>query len=199
MYYTIALRDRVRVPPKLFGENVKEVLTNTIIESYEGMVSMDSGILLSLIDIKNVGEGTLMPGDGAIFYDTEFEMLSWKPENQEVVEGKITEIAEYGAFIRMGPVDGLVHISQTMDDFVSFAKTGSLQGKSNKRALKVDDAVRARIIAVSVRELGAAKIGLTMRQPGLGKLEWIEADSQKKEQQNKKEEKEDKKESKPKK
>jgi DNA-directed RNA polymerase subunit E'/Rpb7 len=38
--------------------------------------------------------------------------------------------------------------------------------------LKVGDICKARIIAVSYKDLSNPKIGLTMRQIGLGKDEW---------------------------
>jgi DNA-directed RNA polymerase subunit E' len=83
--------------------------------------------------------------------------------------------------VRLGPVDGLIHVSQVTDDFVGYdRKKGTLHGKETKRTLKEGDKVRARIVTVSMKRgvvgvTGAVgKIGLTMRQPGLGKLEWIE-------------------------
>jgi len=38
----------------------------------------------------------------------------------------------------------------------------------------------ARIVAISYKA-GEPKIGLTMRQPGLGKIEWVEEDKRKQE------------------
>jgi DNA-directed RNA polymerase subunit E' len=78
----------------------------------------------------------------------------------------------------LGPIDGMIHISQTMDDYVSFAKDKVLTGRDSKRSLKVGDLCRARIIAVSFKDLTNPKIGLTMRQPGLGKLEWVVQDGE---------------------
>jgi DNA-directed RNA polymerase subunit E' len=78
----------------------------------------------------------------------------------------------------MGVVKGMIHISQTMDDYVSISKTGSLTGKNHKKALKVGDNCMARIVAISYKGEDS-KIGLTMRQPGLGKLEWIKAEKEK--------------------
>ena len=85
----------------------------------------------------------------------------------------------------MGAMRGMIHISQTMDDFVSFSKSNALLGKSSKRTLKQGDLCVARIVAISHKgeEL---KLGLTMRQPGLGKLEWIEEEKVKKEKEDKK-------------
>ena len=73
----------------------------------------------------------------------------------------------------IGPVDGMIHISQTMDDFVSFSKDKVLMGRDSKRNLHVGDLCRSRIIAVSFKDITNPKIGLTMRQPGLGRLDWI--------------------------
>lgn len=53
-------------------------------------------------------------------------------------------------------------------------------GKESKRKLSTGDRVRVRITAVSLgRSGGSGKIGVTARQPFLGKLEWIQKDVEK--------------------
>ena len=91
------------------------------------------------------------------------------------------EIADFGAFVRIGPIDALLHVSQLMDDFISYdEKQGVLLGKETRRKLMSGDQVRVRITAVSLGKAGSSgKIGVTGRQPFLGKLEWIEYDLQK--------------------
>jgi len=94
----------------------------------------------------------------------------------------------------------MIHVSQTMDDFVSFSKEKTLTGKESKKVLKVGDKLRARIIAVSFKDIANPKLGLTMRQPNLGKLEWIEENKEESDTDEKKEDKkEDKKDKKSKK
>ena len=117
--------------------------------------------------------------------NSRFKILVWKPELQELVCGEIAEITNFGAFINMGIMQGMIHISQTMDDYVSFSKTDSLSGKASKRTLKGGDLCMARVVALSHKG-NDPKIGLTMRQPGLGKLEWIKEDQQKKDAETKK-------------
>ena len=78
----------------------------------------------------------------------------------------------------MGPIRGMIHISQTMDDFVSFSDTGVLTGKDGKKTLVQGDKCIARIVAISYKGEDP-KIGLTMRQPGLGKLDWVKAEKEK--------------------
>ena len=101
-------------------------------------------------------------------------------EGQEVALGIVRDIADFGVFITIGPLDGMIHISQTMDDYVSFSKDKVLVGTESKRTLKVGDLCRARIIAVSFKEANNPRIGLTMRQPFLGKLEWADEEPIKK-------------------
>ena len=92
------------------------------------------------------------------------------------------QLAEFGAFVRIGPMDGLVHVSQVTDDYINYdPKNVALVASESSKVLGEDDLVRARIVALSLKSKSARdkRIGLTMRQPGLGKLEWIEEDKRK--------------------
>ena len=91
-----------------------------------------------------------------------------------MVLGTVSEITDLGAFLDLGAIEGMIHVSQTMDDFVSFSKSNVLTGKESKKVLKVADKCRARIIAVSFKDLANPKVGLTMRQPLLGAIQWID-------------------------
>ncbi len=196
MFYKVELKDHIRVPPNLFNLPLEEAVIKRIKTKYSGFISKDLGIVIDVAGMKGIGEGVIIPGDGASYYDVSFELLTFKPEMQEIVIGKIKDIAEFGAFINIGPIDGMIHISQTMDDFVSFSKDKTLAGKETKRVLRVGDLCRARIIAVSFRDVLNPKLGLTMRQQGLGRLDWIkdeiEEKAPKKEEKEAKEHKEKK-------
>ena len=73
----------------------------------------------------------------------------------------------------------MIHIGQTMDDYVSFSKENVLLGKESKKTVKVNDICRARIIAISYKDITNPKIGITMRQPWLGNVNWIKEDLEK--------------------
>lgn len=198
------IKDHIRVPPDLFNLEVKEAVVKRLKKKYEGFISKDLGVVIDVKDVKTIGEGVIIPGDGASYYDTTFELLSFKPEMQEVILGRIKDIADFGAFINIGPIEGMIHVSQTMDDFVSFSKEKVLAGKETKKTLKVGDKCRARLIAVSFKDVTNPKLGLTMRQPFLGRLDWIDDEVEKlnpetkekkgeKKEEKKKDKKEDKK------
>lgn len=190
MFYKTEVKDHIRVPPNLFSLPLEDAVIKRIRAKYSGFISKDLGIVVDVSGMKEIGEGVIIPGDGASYYDVAFELLTFKPEMQEVVTGKIKDIAEFGAFINIGPIDGMIHISQTMDDFVSYSKDKTLSGKESKRILKVGDVCRARIIAVSFKDMLNPKLGLTMRQQGLGRVDWIKEEAEGK--MPKKEEKEGK-------
>jgi len=171
MFYKTELKDHIRVPPSMFDIEVEDAVVQRVRKKYEGYISKDFGIVIDVSGVSVIGEGVLIPGDGAPYYDVTFDLLTYKPEMHEVTLGKIKDIADFGAFINLGPIDGMIHVSQTMDDFVSFSKEKVLTGKETKRSLKVGDNCRARIIAISFKDLQNPKLGLTMRQGGLGKLE----------------------------
>jgi len=175
MFYLAEVEDHIRVEPKHFGLPTHESIEKQLDESYVSSISKDLGFVLSVISVEGVGDGIIIPGDGAAFYKSRFRVLIWKPEMHELVFGTIKEITNFGAFMSMANSQGMIHVSQTMEDYVSINKSGILQGKSTKRSLKVGDNCLARIVAISFKS-GEPKIGLTMRQPGLGKLEWIKED-----------------------
>jgi DNA-directed RNA polymerase subunit E' len=185
MFYITEVEDYVRVEPKLFGLPTIEAVDKQLKETYEDYYDKELGNVVEIIEIINVGEGVIIPGDGAAYYNSTFKLLTWKPQLQELVYGIISEITNFGAFIDMGIMKGMIHISQTMDDYVSFSKANSLLGKSTKRNLKTGDLCMARVVAISHRG-NEPKIGLTMRQPGLGKLDWIKEDQIKKQKEEQK-------------
>jgi DNA-directed RNA polymerase subunit E' len=176
MFYLTEVEDYVRVAPKLFGLPTAEAVEKQLIETYSEYYDKELGQVVTVIEILDIGEGVIIPGDGAAYYNSKFKLLTWKPELQELVFGTISEITSFGAFIEMGVMRGMIHISQTMDDYVSFSKANSLTGKASKRSLKTGDLCLARVVAISHKG-DDPKIGLTMRQPGLGKLDWIKEDA----------------------
>jgi len=179
MYYKTKLTDNIRLPPDMFGIDLKEALLKRIKHKFDGYISKEIGVVIDVATVGQIGEGVIVPGDGAPYYQVDFELLTFKPELQEVVLGRIKDIADFGAFISLGPIEGMIHVSQTMNDYVSFGKDKVLQGKETKRSLKVGDLCRARVIAFSYKDITNPKLGLTMRQQGLGKLEWLEEEPKK--------------------
>jgi DNA-directed RNA polymerase subunit E' len=181
MFKLITVEDVVRIPPSKFGNPINKVALEQIKLKYENLVDEVLGYVIAVTDVSIDPVGRILPGDGSTYHKATFKLLTFYPKLQEIVEGEVIEVTDFGAFIRIGPEDALLHVSQIMDDFISFdEKHGELIGKETHRKLAKGDLVRVRIIAVSFPKGGAGgKIGVTMRQPFLGKLEWIKEDVKK--------------------
>ncbi len=134
--------------------------------------------MIAVVDVIEVGLGKIIHGDSRTHHNVKFTLLTFRPLLHEIIEGEVVEVVEFGAFIRLGPQDGLNHVSQITNDFIRHDEVQSqFVGKETGRVLGEGDLVRARIIAVSMGGgARSGKLGLTMRQPFLGKLDWIEAD-----------------------
>ena len=179
MYKIITVEDKIRVGPEKLSLPKRDAVREAIADKYESVLEPKIGVVLAVVDVDKVGEGKILAGDAGVHYLTTFKLLAFKPELHETVYGEVIDNTEFGAFVRMGPMDGLVHISQLMDDYVSYDNKNSLfLGKETKRTLKKGDRVRARIISISFTD--QHKIGLTMRQAGLGSIGWIEEEKKKK-------------------
>ncbi|MFH1786423.1 MAG: DNA-directed RNA polymerase [archaeon] len=180
MYELVTVQDNVRVPPDKFGTDLKGTIISVLKRQYEGYLNKDLGLVVSVADVDTIGEGEIRPGDGSAYYDTVFKILTFKPEMNELVLGKVIEIVEFGAFVTLGAIDGLIHVSQVTDDFLSYDDKGRrLVGKESKKSVSEGDFLRARIVALSMKKSQSQKVGLTMRQSGLGKLQWIEEERKK--------------------
>lgn len=181
----------MRIPPDRLGDNLDKTIKELAHANFEGKMENNELIIL-LKDIKMVGIGRVIHGDGAVYQDVEFDAVVFAPELHEVIEGTVVEVLKFGGFVRFGPLDGLLHISQIMDDKIDVDESGNrLIGRETKKDLRVGDALRARIVTLSLNERSPreSKIGLTMRQPCLGKLDWLKEERQPKEEKEKKKKK----------
>ena len=177
MFKIYTIGGKIEIPPFLFDQE-KSISARIILsEDYEGIITREYGFIIAVVDVLEVGQGIIIPGSANAFCEVVFTILAFKPTIHEVIEGVVVEIVDFGAFLRMGPLDGLVHVSQICDDYISYEQVGNrFIGKETGKILEVNDSVRARIIAVSLGTGRSGKLGLTMRQKYLGKDDWIQQD-----------------------
>ena len=181
MFKIYTLEDTVRVDPMYFDLDIDESILKVLRNKYERRMDSDLGIILCVWNPQKISEGKVIPGDGASYHTAQFDVLTYLPEPNELVQGEINEIVEFGAFAKIGPLDGLVHLSQITNDFLSFdKKIPAFVGKESRKILKKGDLVYAKISTVSMKgSIADTKIGLTMRPEGLGKDEWVIAAAKK--------------------
>ena len=175
MFSISTLVDVVRIPPNLFGVNLKNAAIEILKSKYESMINNELGYIVMILTAKVEPMGKMIPGDGGTFHKVEFNALTFYPMMQEIVNGELVDITDFGAFVRIGPTDALLHLSQVMDDYLkSDVASGMIIANQSGKSLKVGSTIRTRITAVSLGKAATmGKIGITCRQPFLGANEWI--------------------------
>src|SRR3954471_24442618 len=175
MFAIAHMTDVVRIPPSKLTNSLKYTAIGILKEKYESMVNAELGYVILIIDAEANSTGKVIAGDGATYHKVNFTALTFFPKLHEVVEGEVVEITDFGAFVRIGPTDALLHLSQITDDYLkSDVKQGVIVANQTARSLKIGSKIRARITAVSLgKGAGMGKIGITCRQPFLGAVEWV--------------------------
>lgn len=181
MFYIVSMTDIVRIPPNRLTDSLKNTAIGILKEKYESMINSELGYVIMIIDAHVDSIGKLVSGDGATYHKVTFKGLTFFPKLQEIVEGEIIEITDFGAFVRIGPTDALLHLSQITDDYLkSDIKQGLILANQTSKTLRIGSKMRSRITAVSLgKGTSMGKIGITCRQPFLGSFEWIKEEVEK--------------------
>jgi DNA-directed RNA polymerase subunit E' len=176
MFAIAHMTDVVRIPPSKLTNSLKLTAIGILKEKYESMVSAELGYVILIIDAEANSVGKVIAGDGATYHKVNFTALTFYPKLHEVVEGEVVEITDFGAFVRIGPTDALLHLSQITDDYLkSDVKQGLILSNQSEKTLRIGSKIRARITAISLgKSASMGKIGITCRQPFLGALDWVE-------------------------
>ncbi len=202
MYRKVQAKGVVRIPPARLGEDIDSVIEDVAQKTYEGCFCVVyekktesesnkanaaeddekklSAVLIDLyvMNVKHEGKGRIVHGDGSVYQDVQFDKITCCLKIGSSVLGKVVEVTNYGAFVNIGPMDGLLHIQELMSDAFDVDLGNQMMvGRATKRTLKKDDIVRARISQLSIKK-GQLRVGLTMRPTGLGKLQWIDEDNE---------------------
>ncbi len=129
------------------------------------------GLVIAVADVEVNPEGIIIPGDGATYHDAKATLITFYPVTNEVVEGEVVDVKRIGIFVNIGPIDAFVHISQITDDRMTYNQAqGSLVGEETKLVISKGDRVRGRIVNVALAPPAHIRVGMTLRQPTLGKL-----------------------------
>ncbi|MDE1856028.1 MAG: DNA-directed RNA polymerase [Candidatus Micrarchaeota archaeon] len=175
MYYVHTIKDTLSVPPAYFGSDIEDAAAQVLRNKYERVIDRDMGVILAVFNVRDISDGFILPGDPNTHHDVTFDVLAFTLEVEEVVIGEVSELVEFGCFVRIGPLDGLVHLSQITSDFINYdRKTGVFSSRNTGKTLKKGDTVYAKVSTISIKNsVKDSKIALTMRPEGLGKPEWV--------------------------
>ena len=174
LYYVTTIEDTISIKPRYFGQDIEKTALDVLRSKYERTLDKQLGIIVAIFNARDISDGIIMPGDPSTHHNLKFDALVFNLDIDEVVAGEVSELADFGCFVRIGPIDGLVHLSQIASDFINYDKKSSaFVSKNTGKTLKKGDKVFAKVSSISFKgAINEAKIALTMRPDGLGKPEW---------------------------
>ncbi len=176
MFYKYKVVDVISIKPRMFKEGLEKAAYMQLIEKYVGVYDKDLGYILMISEPKVDPLGKIIAEDGSSNHKVEFYAYAYKPLKGEVVEGEVVGIENFGIFVRLGPVDALVHKSVLMEDSsVDINKIeGLVVGRNSGYVIRKGDVVRARVLDYSPPTgLSLMKIALYMKSRFLGKVDYI--------------------------
>lgn len=181
MYSLVAKEDTIRIPAEYIkhGKSLSQHVDRLAHDAFEGRFDDDHNYVLLTFDHDLIGRGRIIHGDGAIYQRVRFKALLFTMENNEIVDGAVSEVHEFGAFVRIGPMEALLHKSQILDEQIDInIGLRRIEGRQSGKFLGEGSPVRARIVSLSLNphDPRSSKIGLTCKQTALGAHEWLTED-----------------------
>jgi DNA-directed RNA polymerase subunit E' len=175
LYLIYSIKDTISISPNYFDSDLSKAAESILRARYERTMDKEMGIILAVFNISEVSEGVILPGDPSTHHSVTFDVLAFNLEVGEIVAGEVSELVDFGCFVRLGPLDGLVHLSQITSDFITYdRKSAMFVLRNSGRSLKKGDVVYAKVSTISIKNnIKDTKIALTMRPEGLGKHEWM--------------------------
>ncbi|MBT3641545.1 DNA-directed RNA polymerase [Euryarchaeota archaeon] len=178
MYRLVTREDTIRIPAEYIrrGRKLEEHIDELAHEAFEGRFDENERYTLVTFNHETVGRGKIIHGDGAIYQSVRFTALVFTMENNEVVDGAVSEVSEYGAFVRIGPIEALLHKSQILDEPIQVnLGIRRIEGAQTGKSLTEGSFVRSRIVskAINQNDPRSSKIGLNCKMDGLGCFDWL--------------------------
>ncbi len=178
--YTLEVReDTIRIPAEYIreGQSLSQHVDRLAHQAFEGKFDDDDNFVIVTYDHEMIGRGRIIHGDGAIYQNVRFKAVLFRLDSNEIVDGAVSEVLEFGAFVQIGPLEGLLHKSQILEEPVQINQNeGKITGSRSGSQLSIADPLRSRVVTLSLNthDPRSSKIGLTCKQPGLGAHEWLE-------------------------
>ncbi len=154
MFYLLDVQAKTSLSPEQLdpNKNADELLLKTLRQSLEGVVLEDIGLVVAVISCRVKGEGLIPPRSPDIFFNTEIELVCFRPLEGEILEGEIVNVTETGAFVNIGSLDGFWPRNRISNKRLRFnVKRGTLEDRDSEVVVKRKDKVRVEVNTVEIR------------------------------------------------
>jgi DNA-directed RNA polymerase III subunit RPC8 len=113
MFNLTTIEDVIRIEPSQFGIPTEKVLQQEINRKYANRVLHNIGLCICIYDIESHGDGLIKPGDGAVYVQTKFRIIVFRPFVGEILVGWVSSCTSDGLNVRMEFFDD-IYIPRSM-------------------------------------------------------------------------------------
>ncbi|KAJ3118521.1 hypothetical protein HDU96_000937 [Phlyctochytrium bullatum] len=92
VYVYKTLTHNITLHPQYFGARMQEFLVKRLYEEVEGTCSGRHGYVISVVEVVNVGRGTLQSTSGYAEFNIIYKAIVFKPFRNQVVDGTVTTV-----------------------------------------------------------------------------------------------------------
>jgi DNA-directed RNA polymerase subunit E' len=103
MYKIVSREDTIRIPAEYMrkGASLNDHIDRLSMTAFEGRFDEENRFILLTTNHEPFGRGRIIHGDGAIYQRVRFDAVLFCMEDYEVVEGAVSEVNEFGAFVQL--------------------------------------------------------------------------------------------------
>lgn len=128
-------------------------------------VVIDVGLCICLYDILEIGKSFILPGDGAAHTKVHFRLLVFRPDQEEVLTGKIKSCSKDGVHVSLEFFDDILIPAVSLQHPSRFDETESVwvweypleDGNSHDMFMDPGENVRFRIVSETFVDTGPSK------------------------------------------
>ncbi|KAL6767344.1 RPB4 [Auxenochlorella protothecoides x Auxenochlorella symbiontica] len=109
MFVLCTLEDKVRLAPKDLRLDTADAVTAVLEKTYLDRVIPDLGLVVTLYDLLEIGDGYVFQSDGGVHHDTTFRVVAFRPSQEEVLVGEvISQDERTGVHVGLGFFEDII-------------------------------------------------------------------------------------------
>lgn len=106
MFWEVTLNQSVRIHPlKLASDLTSTTIEGELRNIVEGMITAETGIILTVQKIEDIGDGIVSQRTGYAIYDVKYRALIFRPLPNQVLDAFIISVNEQGIKAAAGPLE----------------------------------------------------------------------------------------------
>ena len=109
MFYQLKVQDHIRVPPDQFDKDLTEAIFGEIRKKYDGYISKNVGIVLDVVSVEEVGEGSIIAAGALV-------------PMGKVIPPRSLVLGSPGKIVRQVTDDELAKLIDSAQRYVGYAK-----------------------------------------------------------------------------